>query len=197
VHWYGVLVADEDRASELIRKMNAELRGDAEYQVAQRDAARLWALYDEARAHTSGVEDFRARVDAGLQEFIRRVDVVLSTSAVGHGVSISRTVGSLEEARQLLERGDTAEIIAVALEITADPASAEALDEASAKLRKAGAANLNPNVLLMIVLVLITLALSIGQAELPGKVQTITTDWATSLALALAITDHIKRNRSP
>jgi hypothetical protein len=195
VRWYGVLVADEDRASELIRKMNAELRGDAEYQVAQRDAARLWELYDEARRHSSA-EEFRARVDRGLQEFIRRVEAVAATTLTGHSVTVSQAVGSLEEAKRSLEQGDASEIIAVALEIAADPASADALDDASAELRRAGAASLNSNVLLMIVLALITLALSIGQAELPGKVQTITTDWAANLALALAITDHIKRNKS-
>ena len=131
-----------------------------------------------------------------MQEFIRRVDALLSTTAIGHGVPVSRMVGSMEEARRLLEQGDTSEIIAVALDLAADSASADALDNASTKLRKAGAANLNADALLMIVLVLVTLALSIGQAELPGKVQTVTTDWATSLALALAVTDHIKRNRS-
>ena len=63
-------------------------------------------------------------------------------------------VGSMEEARRLLEQGDTSEIIAVALDLAADSASADALDNASTKLRKAGAANLNADALLMIVLVL-------------------------------------------
>jgi hypothetical protein len=40
--------------------------------------------------------------------------------------------------------------------VSADPASADALEDASAKLRKAGAADLNSNVLLIIVFVVIT-----------------------------------------
>ena len=50
--------------------------------------------------------------------------------------------------------------------------------------------------LLIIVFLLFSVGLSIGQAELPGNVQTITTDSAATLALALAISDHIKRNKS-
>ena len=80
--------------------------------------------------------------------------------------------------------------------IRADPATAGALDDASAKLRKAGAANLNSSVLLLIVFVLITIGLSIGQSQLPSEVQTITVYTAANLALALAISDHIKRNKS-
>jgi hypothetical protein len=117
VRWYGLLVADEDRASELIRKMNVELLGDSDFQTTQQNLARVWELYNEARAHSSGVQEFRARVDAGMQEFIRRVDALLSTITIGHEVSVSGTVGSLEEARRLLEQGDTSEIIAVALNL--------------------------------------------------------------------------------
>jgi hypothetical protein len=102
----------------------------------------------------------------------------------------------VEEAKRLLEEGDTSEVIAVALKLTADPTTADALDDASSKLSKVGAANPSPTILVMIVFVLITLALSIGQAELPGNVPTMTTDWAANLALALAISDHIKRNKS-
>lgn len=61
---------------------------------------------------------------------------------------------------------------------------------------KPGAANLSANVLLIIVFLLISIGLSIGQSELPGNVQTIATDSAANLALALAISDHIKRNKS-
>lgn len=175
--------------------MNAELRGDTEFQEVRQLVSRLWESYSEERAQ-SPRSQVEARVDTGTQERIRRLDILAATSLIGHGVSVTRTVASVEEARRLLERGDTSEIIAVALNVTADPASADALDDASARLRKAGAANLNSTVLLMIVFVLITLALSIGQAELPAKMQTITTDWAANLALALAITDHIKRNKS-
>ena len=50
--------------------------------------------------------------------------------------------------------------------------------------------------LLIIVFLLLSVGLSIGQAELPGNVQTIVTDSAANLALALAISDHIKRNKS-
>lgn len=97
---------------------------------------------------------------------------------------------------RVLEGGGTSGIIAVALKLSADPTTADALDDASSKLNKVGAANLNPTILVMVVFVPITLALSIGQAELPGSVQTITTDWAANLALALAISDRIKRNKS-
>lgn len=101
----------------------------------------------------------------------------------------------MEEARLLLE-GDPGQIVAAAVSISTDPASAGALDDASAKLRKAGAAKLNANMLLIIVFLLFGVGLSIGQAELPGNVQTITTDSAATLALALAISGHIKRNKS-
>jgi hypothetical protein len=56
VRWYGLLVADEDRASELIRKMNAELLGDSDFQTTQQNLARVWEWYNEARAHSSGVQ---------------------------------------------------------------------------------------------------------------------------------------------
>jgi hypothetical protein len=142
-----------------------------------------------------GSQETGAGVDSGTHERIR---TLAATTLIGHGVDVSRfrTVASVEEARRLLEEGDTSEVIAVALKLTADPTTADALDDASAKLSKVGAASLNPTILVMIVFVLVTLALSIGQAELPGKVQTITTEWAANLALALAITDHIKRNKS-
>jgi hypothetical protein len=97
--------------------MNVELLGDSDFQTTQQNLARVWELYNEARAHSSGVQEFRARVDAGMQEFIRRVDALLSTITIGHEVSVSGTVGSLEEARRLLEQGDTSEIIAVALNL--------------------------------------------------------------------------------
>jgi hypothetical protein len=186
-------VTDEDEASDLIRRMNTELRGDTSFQEVRELVSRLWDAYGEARdqdGHETG-----AVVDPGMQERIR---TLVATSLISRGVDLSRvrTVASVEEAKRLLEKDDTNEVIAVALKLTADPTTADALDEASAKLSKVGAANLSPTILVMIVFVLITLALSIGQAELPGKVQTITTDWAANLALALAISDHIKRNKS-
>jgi hypothetical protein len=92
--------------------------------------------------------------------------------------------------------GDPDQIVAVAVSISADPASADALDDASTKLRKAGAAKLRADVLLIIVFLLLSVGLSIGQAELPGNMQTIVSDSAANLALALAISDHIKRNKS-
>jgi hypothetical protein len=186
-------VADEDEASDLIRRMNTELDGDTSFQGVRQLVSRLWDAYGEAR--DQGGQETGAVVDSGMQERIR---TLVATSLISRGVDLSRvrTVASVEEAKRLLEEGDTNEVIAVALKLTADPTTAGALDEASAKLSKVGAANLSPTILLMIVFVLITLALSIGQAELPGKVQTITTDWAANLALALAISDHIKRNKS-
>lgn len=149
--------------------MNAELRGNTEFQTVQQQVSRLWELYNGAWAQSSGVKGFRARIDARTQELLRRVNTVAATTLISHRVSVTRTVTSLEEALRIIEQGHTNEIIAIALHIAADPA----IDDASANLRDAGAAKLNANVLLMIVLVLITLALSIGQAELPGKVQAI------------------------
>lgn len=158
--------------------------------------SRLWQLFDEERAHSSPAR-IRAAWETAVQELLRRrqLDALIATAQIGHGVSISRTAPSLEEARLLLE-GDPDQIVAVAVSISADPASADALDDASAKLRKAGAAKLSANVLLIIVFLLLSVGLSIGQAELPGNVQTIATDSAANLALALAISDHIKRNKS-
>jgi hypothetical protein len=191
--WYRFIVPDEDEASDLIRRMYTELRGDTSFQEVRQLVSRLWDAYGEAR--DQGGHETGAVVDSGMQERIR---TLVATSLISRGVDLSRvrTVASVEEAKRLLEEGDTNEVIAVALKLTADPTTAEALDEASVKLSKFGAANLSPTVLVMIVFVLITLALSIGQAELPGKVQTIATDWAANLALALAISDHIKRNKS-
>jgi hypothetical protein len=195
-HWYGFLVTDEDEASHLIPRMNAELRGDTSLQEVRQLVSRLWDAYNEAR--DQGGHETGTGVDSGTQERIRRLDLIAATTMISRGIPRDgiRVVESVEEARRLLEEGDGSEVIAVALKLTADPATADALDEASAKLSKAGAANLNPTILVMIVFVLITLALSIGQAELPGNVQTMTTDWAANLALALAISDHIKRNKS-
>lgn len=129
--WYGFLVTDEDEASDLIRRMNAELRGDTEFQEVRQLLSRLWDSYNEARAH--GGQESGVRVDSGTQERIRRL---AATTLISHGVDVSRirTVASVEEARRLLEEGDTREVIAVALELTADPATADALDDASAKL---------------------------------------------------------------
>jgi hypothetical protein len=84
-----------------------------------------------------------------------QLEPLIATTQVGHGVSISRTAASLEEARLLLE-DDPDQIVAVAVSISADPASADALDDASAKLRKAGAAKLSANVLLIIVFLLLS-----------------------------------------
>ena len=80
--------------------------------------------------------------ETAVQELLRRrqLDALIATAQIGHGVSISRTAPSLEEARLLLE-GDPDQIVAVAVSISADPASADALDDASAKLRKAGERN--------------------------------------------------------
>lgn len=114
----------------------------------------------------------------------------------GSRVSISLTAASLEEARLLLLEGAPDQIVAVAVSISADPASADALDDASAKLREAGAARLSANVLLIIVFLLLSVGLSIGQAGLPGNAQTIAMDFAANLALTLAISDYIKRNKS-
>jgi hypothetical protein len=194
-------VNGEDETSDLIRRMNALLRGDSDqasaYQAVEPHVSRLWQLYDEERAHSSRAQ-LRGQWDAAIEELLRirtmRLEL-LSRAQVTHGVSVSRTAGSLEEARRLLE-DDPDQIVAVAVGISADPAAADALDDASARLRKAGAASLSANVLLIVVFLLISIGLSIGQAELPGNVQTIATDTAANLALALAISDHIKRNRS-
>lgn len=189
-----------DETSELVRKMNALLRGEGDqasaYRAVEPQVSRLWQLFDEERAHSSPAR-IRALWETAVQELLRRgqLDALIATAQVGHGVSISRTAASLEEARLLLE-GDPDQIVAVAVSISADPASADALDDASVKLRKAGAAKLSANVLLIIVFLLLSVGLSIGQAELPGNVQTIATDSAANLALALAISDHIKRNKS-
>lgn len=190
----------EDETSELIRKMNALLRGEGDqasaYRAVEPQVSRLWQLFDEERAHSSPAR-IRALWETAIQELLRRrrLDALISTAQVGHGVSVSRTAASLEEARLLLE-GDPDQIVAVAVSISADPASADALDDASAKLLKAGAAKLSANVLLIIVFLLLSFGLSIGQAELPSNVQTIVTDSAANLALALAISDHIKRSKS-
>jgi hypothetical protein len=189
-----------NETSELIRKMNALLRGGGDqasaYRAVEPQVSRLWQLFDEERTHSSPAR-IRALWETAIQELPRRgqLDALISTAQVGHGVSVSRTAASLEEARLLLE-GDPDQIVAVAVSISADPASASALDDASAKLRKAGAAKLSANVLLIIVFLLLSVGLSIGQAELPSNVQTIATDSAANLALALAISDHIKRNKS-
>jgi hypothetical protein len=189
-----------DETSELIRKLNALLRGDSDqasvYQAVEPHVSRLWQLFDEERAHSSPAQ-MRGRWDTASQEDLRKgwLDALISTAQVGHGVSVSQTASSLEEARVLLE-GDPNQIVAVAVGISADPAIADALEDASARLRKAGAARLSANLLLIIVFLLISVGLSIGQAELPGNVQTIATNSAANLALALAISDHIKRNKS-
>lgn len=188
-----------DETSELIRKMNALLRGEGDqasaYRAVEPQISRLWQLFDEERAHSSPAR-IRALRETTIQElFLSRLDALISTAQVGHGVSVTRTAASLEEAQLLLE-GDPDQIVAVAVSISADPASADALDDASAKLRKAGAAKLNANVLLIIVFILLSVGLSIGQAELPGNVQTIAADSAADFALALAISDHIKRSKS-
>ena len=189
-----------DETSELIRKMNALLRGEGDqtsvYRAVEPQVSRLWQLFDEERADSSPAR-IRVLWEPAIRELLRRgqLDALISSSEVGHGVSVSRTAASLEEARLLLE-GDPYQIVAVAVSISADPASAGALDEASAKLRKAGAAKLSANVLLIIVFLLLSVGLSIGQAELPGNVQTIAADSAANLALALAISDHVKRNKS-
>jgi hypothetical protein len=199
--WYGFLVIEGDETSDLIRKMNDLLRGDSdpasEYRAVEPQVSRLWELFGEARAESSPAQ-LLSQIDAGIQELLTKgkLDALISTTLIGHGVSVSLTAASLEEARRLLERGDVGEVIAVAVDITADPASADALDGASLKLRKAGAANLSSNVLLIIVFLLISIGLSIGQAELPDKIQMIATDSAANLALALAISDRIKRNQS-
>ncbi|HUC22819.1 MAG TPA: hypothetical protein VMA73_08945 [Streptosporangiaceae bacterium] len=190
----------EDETSEVIRQMNAVLRGDGDqasgYRAVEPQVSRLWQLFDEERAHSSPAR-VPALWETAIQEMLQRgqLEALISTAQIGHGVSVSRTAASLEEARLLLE-GDPDQIIAVAVSISADPGSAGALDNASAKLRKAGAAKLGANMLLIIVFLLLSVGLSIGQAELPDNVQTIATDSAANLALALAISDHIKRNKS-
>jgi hypothetical protein len=188
-------VTEGDEISDLVGKMNVELRGDTEFRAVERHVSELWDLYHEVRDQPSEAQRLRGR-DAGMQDAVvrDRLNALVATRFISHGTSISRTAASLEEARLLLE-GDPDQVIAVAVSISADPASADALDDASATLRKAGAAKLNSNVLLIIVFVLITIGLSIGQAELPGKVQAIATDSAANLALALAIADHIKRDK--
>ena len=134
-----------DEIPELIRKMNALLRGEGDqasaYRAVEPQVSRLWQLFDEERAHSSPAR-IRALWETAIQELLQRgqLDALISTAQVGHGVSFSRTAASLEEARLLLE-GDPDQIVAVAVGISADPASADALDDASAKLRKAGAAN--------------------------------------------------------
>lgn len=184
----------------MIRQMNAVLRGDGDqasgYRAVEPQVSRLWQLFDEERAHSSPAR-VPALWETAIQEMLQRgqLEALISTAQIGHGVSVSRTAASLEEARLLLE-GDPDQIIAVAVSISADPGSAGALDNASAKLRKAGAAKLGANMLLIIVFLLLSVGLSIGQAELPDNVQTIATDSAANLALALAISDHIKRNKS-
>jgi hypothetical protein len=193
-------VNGEDETSEVFRQMNAVLRGDGDqasgYRAVEPQVSRLWQLFDEERAHSSPAR-VPALWETAIQEMLRRgqLEALISTAQIGHGVSVSRTAASLEEARLLLE-GDPDQIIAVAVSISADPGSAGALDNASAKLRKAGAAKLGANALLIIVFLLLSVGLSIGQAELPDNVQTIATDSAANLALALAISDHIKRNKS-
>lgn len=195
-----VFVNGEDETSELIRKMNALLRGEGDqasaYWAVEPQVSRLWQLFDEERAHSSPAR-VRALWETAIQELLRkgRLETLIATAQISHGASVSRTVASLEEARLLLE-SDPDQIVAVAVSISADPASAGALDDASAKLRKAGAAKLSSNLLLIIVFLLLSVGLSIGQAELPGNVQTIAMDSAANLALALAISDHIKRNKS-
>lgn len=190
----------QDETSELIRKMNALLRGEDDqasaYLAVEPQVSRLWQLFDEERAHSSPAR-VRALWETSIQELLRnrQLESLISTAQVSHGVSVSRTAASLEEARLLLE-GDPDQIVAVAVSISADPASAVALDDASAKLRKAGAAKFSANVLLIIVFLLLSVGLSISQAELPGDVQTIATDSAANLALALALSDHIKRHKS-
>ena len=189
-------MADDDEVSEFVREMNAELRGDTEFHEVRRLVSLLWESYNETCDQPGEFQRLRGR-DAGMQDAIakERLNALVATSSIGHGISVSRIAASLEEAQQLLEANPD-QVIAVAVGIRADPATAGPLDDASAKLRKAGAANLNSSVLLLIVFVLITIGMSIGQAQLPGEVQTITVDTAANLALALAISDHIKRNKS-
>ena len=191
-------MTEGDEESELIREMNAELHGDTRFQAVERVVSELWDLYDEARNQPSEAQRLRRWMDVGTQDAMarERLNALVATRMISRGVSISRVAGSLEEAQVLLE-GDPNQVVAVAVNISSDPTGANALDEASAKLRRAGAANLNSNVLLIILFVLITMGVSIGQVELPGTVQTITTDLVANLGLALALADHIKRNKSP
>lgn len=114
-----------DETSELIRKMNALLRGEGDqasaYRKVEPQVSRLWQLFDEERAHSSPAR-IRALWETAIQELLRRgqLDALISTTQLGHGVSISRTAASLEEARLLLE-GDPDQIVAVAVSISADP----------------------------------------------------------------------------
>jgi hypothetical protein len=65
-------VTEGDEEYELIRRMNAVLRGSdqaLDYQAVEPQVARLWELFDEARAQSSPVR-LRARIDTGMQELL-------------------------------------------------------------------------------------------------------------------------------
>ena len=119
-------------------------------------------------------------------------DMLGATSLIGHGVS-GGLAASMAKAQALGYGPD--EILAILRRVSSDAARANSIDESSTKLRRAGVANLNSNVLLIGVLILIIIGVSIGQSELPDNMQTITVDLVANLGLALAVADHIKRNK--
>lgn len=97
------VVAEGDETSELIRKMNDLLRGDSdqasEYRAVEPQVSRLWQLFDEERAHSFPAR-LRARIDAGMHDAIarERLNALIGTRLISHGVSVSRTAASMQEA---------------------------------------------------------------------------------------------------
>lgn len=132
-------------------------------------------------------------MDAAIIDVKAQLINVVETKTF-HGTSLPYTL-AVANAAQIIARAHPAEVVELAQDIAADSENSEAIDKASDTIRKAGIAGLSPGLLLIIVLVVITLGLSVGQAELAGKAQAVTANEVAYLALALAISDHLKRGK--
>jgi hypothetical protein len=155
-------------------------------------------LARDYRAATPRPGSYRAStrvmdVDAAIIDVTGRLISVVETKTF-HGTSLPYTL-AVANAAQIIARAQPAEVVELAQDIAADPENSEAIDKASSTIRKAGIAGLSPGLLLIIVLVVITLGLSVGQTELPDKAQAVAANEVAYLALALAISDHLKRGK--
>jgi hypothetical protein len=99
------------------------------------------------------------------------------------------------EAASLLARTSAAESKIVAEKVAADPENLPALRKTAADLRKAGVSSRKKETLLTVLTWLVMLGLPAAIPMVPASDQAVVVNEVATVGLAIAITDHIRREK--
>lgn len=181
----------DDEDAEFIANIAREAEDpDAQVREAIRQAGQLARRYREPVATPPPPSPLDAGTAELLAQTLQLARVMNVTEALrDRDVAASQAGFEVVQAARIMSRIESGQATTLARQIAADPRNAAVLDQVSSTVRRAGAADLSPGVLLLVVLVyLIAIGLPATLPELPAGVQTVVLGELASVGLALAVT---------